>query len=325
VKRAAKGDGYGNVFLEEVPVPSIRETEVLVKTHTTLISRGSEILRRYRNTGPVDASTMGYSVAGTVEEVGAKARDAGYAPGDRVFAMAPHAEYVAVDSNPDNNRLLKVPADMPWERIPYLSLVRGGVAWAIASRATPQDTVVVLGQGLVGNLLMQAHRARGVARMITVDTLAPRVALSQKLGADETIDAGQVDAVAEVRRLTGGKGADVVVDCVGGAPGVRSFEQALDMVKDDGIIHLIGLYQGQPLQLDANKIQRKLLIGGYHLSETWPELSALSLELMTSGKVQVDPLTTHRFPASQAAEAFALLDQRIDQAFGVLLDWSHGV
>ena len=73
--------------------------------------------------------------------------------------------------------------------------------------------------------------------------------------------------MAEVRRLTGGRGADVVVDCVGGPPGVESFAGALEMVGADGIVHLIGLYHGAPLALDAARIKRKLLIGGYHLDE----------------------------------------------------------
>src|SRR5919198_790647 len=71
MRRLAKHEGYGNVLFEEVPVPSIAANQVLVKTHTSLISRGSEILARYRKDGPVDPAIMGYSVAGTIAEVGA--------------------------------------------------------------------------------------------------------------------------------------------------------------------------------------------------------------------------------------------------------------
>src|SRR5207245_1512956 len=93
MRRLAKHEGYGNVLFEEVPVPSITANQVLVKTHTSLISRGSEILARYRKDGPVNASSMGYSVAGTIAEAGASALAAGYEPGDRVFVSTPHAEY----------------------------------------------------------------------------------------------------------------------------------------------------------------------------------------------------------------------------------------
>ncbi|MBI3971416.1 MAG: zinc-binding dehydrogenase [Chloroflexi bacterium] len=320
MKRLAKGDGYGNVYLEEVPVPSITAQQVLVKTHTSLISRGSEILARYRKDGPVDPGAMGYSVAGTVTEAGREARAAGLGPGDRVFVSAPHAEYVVGEVG-DEARLLKVPDTMTWHEIPFLALARGGVAWAIASDARPDDTVVVLGQGLVGNLVMQAHRCRGAGRVVAVDMLDIRVRIARECGADEVVHAGQGDPVSEVKRLTGGRGADVVVDCVGGPPGVQSFQHALEMVKTFGTIHLIALYHGQPLLLDSGKIQRKKLIGGYYLTEPLGPLSVRAAELIAGGQMRVEPLITHRFPAAQAAEAFALLDQHIDQALGVLLEW----
>ena len=182
--------------------------------------------------------------------------------------------------------------------------------------------MVVLGQGLVGNLVMQAHRARGVGRVIAVDPLDLRVRCARAAGADVVVHAGEVDAVAEVRRLTGGAGADVVVDCVGGPPGVQSFQDALAMVKGDGIVHLIGLYHGQPLALDASKIQRKMLIGGYHVFDPPRELSKRAAALIAGGQLQVDLLVTHRFPAFRAPEAFELLDAHTDEALGVLLEWA---
>jgi threonine dehydrogenase-like Zn-dependent dehydrogenase len=320
MRRLAKHAGYGNVLFEEVPVPSIAANQVLVKTHTSLISRGSEILARYRRDGPVDPAIMGYSVAGTITAAGDGTRAAGYAPGDRVFVSAPHAEYTVGEIG-DDARLLKVSADLTWEQIPFIALARGGVPWAIASDAKPTDTVVVLGQGLVGNLVMQAHRARGVGRIITVDALDLRVRVSRECGADVVVHAEEVDPVAEVKRLTGGTGADVVVDCVGGPPGIQSFQQALEMVKTFGTVHLIALYHGQPLPLDAGKIQRKKLLGGYYLTEPLGPLSVRAADLIAAGRIQVDPMITHRFPAEQAPKAFALLDQRPDQALAVLLEW----
>jgi NADPH:quinone reductase-like Zn-dependent oxidoreductase len=111
MRRLAKGEGYGNVFLEAVPVPAIAAGQVLVKTHTSLISRGSEILRRYRMEGTVDPKIMGYAVAGTVVEAGEDARRAGFVPGTRVYASAPHAEYAVLDAA-DAVRLLAVPETM---------------------------------------------------------------------------------------------------------------------------------------------------------------------------------------------------------------------
>ena len=320
MRRLVKREGYGNFLFEEASVPIPEPNQVLVRTHTSLISRGSEILARYRKEEAVSPSIMGYSVAGTVERSGAEALAAGLRPGDRVFVSAPHAEYV-VSAVGDEARLIKVPDSMPWSHVPFIALARGGVAWAIASDAKPEDTVVVLGQGLVGNLVMQAHRARGAARVIAVDSLDLRARISGECGADVVIHGGQTDPVAEVKRLTDGKGADVVVDCVGGPPGLQSFKHAQDMVKTFGTIHLVALYHGQPLALDSSKIQRKKLIGGYYLTEPLGPLSVRAAEHIASGRIKVEPMITHRFAAEKAPEAFAFLDQHPEEALGILLEW----
>ena len=319
MKRLVKGEGYGNTFFEEVPMPQITDQQVLIKTHTSLISRGSEILARYRKETVVDPNRMGYSVAGTVVDAGRDAQAEGYAPGDRVCVMAPHAEYV-VGTIGDTSRLHHVPDALTWQQIPFIVLARGGLAWAIASEAKPTDTVVVLGLGLVGNLVMQAHRTRGVKRLIGVDPLDIRVRIARECGADVVVHSGEVDPVAEVRRLTDGEGADVVVDCVGGPPGVQSFQQALELVRPLGTLHLVALNQG-PLTFVSNQLQRRKLIGGYYLTEPLGPLNALAVELIASGGIKVEPMITHTFPGERAPEAFALLDEHIDQALGVLLEW----
>ena len=92
MRRIGKLAGVGNIVVEEAPRPSPGEREVLVRMVSSLISRGSEIGRRYLREEAIDPAIMGYSVAGVVEEVGAAVTE--YRPGDRVCAVAPHAEYV---------------------------------------------------------------------------------------------------------------------------------------------------------------------------------------------------------------------------------------
>src|SRR5262245_51389760 len=91
--RVAKPEGFGNIILEEVPVPVCGPRDVLVKNQVSLISRGSEVLRRYMHEEAIDPAIMGYSVGGVVEAVGEEAA-ARFQPGDRVAAVAPHAQYV---------------------------------------------------------------------------------------------------------------------------------------------------------------------------------------------------------------------------------------
>ena len=147
-----------------------------------------------------------------------------------------------------------------------------------------------------------------------------RLRIAQEVGAPEVVNAGKEDPVAAVRRLTGG-GATIVMDCVGGRAGLRSFVQAQDMVADGGLIQLIGLYHEQPLDLDASKIMGKRLIGSYPPSTDRAEIGQEAMAALAAGEVRVEPLITHRFEGRQAKEAFDLLHEHMDQALGVLLTW----
>lgn len=319
--RIAKPEGFGNVILEEVPIPDCGPRDVLVRNRTSLISRGSEILRRYMHEEAIDPAIMGYSVGGVVEAVGEEAADR-FQPGDRVAVVAPHAQFVLQDIDAmEGTRIWPVPSDISFEQAAFLPLALGGVMWAGAPSIGPSDTVVVLGQGLVGNLVMQGVRQHQPAQLITVDTIASRCQLSQQLGANTVINGSEEDPVAVVREFTNGQGATVVIDCVGGKPGLTSFAQAQEMVADGGTLHLIGLYHGAPLPLDASKIQRKRLIGGYYGTANRTEMLPKTIALLQTGAIQIEPLISHRFPYKDAKAAYDLLYARLSEAMGVLLEW----
>lgn len=309
--RVTKPEGFGNIVLEEAPMPVCGPRDVLVKNQVSLISRGSEVLRRYMHEEAIDPAIMGYSVGGVVEAVGAEAA-ARFQPGDRVVAVAPHAQYVRLSIDAmEGTAVWPIPADLSFEQAAFLPLVTGGVTWAQAPGIRPGDTVVVLGQGLVGNLVMQAARQHLLARLIVVDVIEARCRLAQRLGAQVAINAVQEDPVARVHTLTNGQGAEIVFDCVGGQAGRTSFAQAQEMVGDGGT-----------LALDAGKIQRKRLIGGYYRVESRPVMLARSIELLQAGRIQIEPLISHRFPYTEAKAAYDLLYDRLGEAMGVLLVWS---
>jgi L-iditol 2-dehydrogenase len=319
--RVAKPEGFGNIILEESPIPECGPRDVLVKNKVSLISRGSEVLRRYMHTEAIDPGIMGYSVAGVVEAVGAEAA-ARFQPGDRVTVVAPHAQYVLQDIDAmEGTRIWPIPDELTFEQAAFLPLCTGGVTWAAIPGIQPADTVVVMGQGLVGNLVMQAARRYPLRQLVVVDAIAARCQLSLTLGADVAIHAAGEDPVTRVQGLTGGEGAGVVFECVGGKPGVQSFAQAQEMLRDGGTLHLIGLYHGEALPLDAGKIQRKRLIGGYYGAESRTVMLPKAIELLQQGSMSVEPLISHRFPFQQAKAAYDLLYDRLSEAMGVLLIW----
>jgi threonine dehydrogenase-like Zn-dependent dehydrogenase len=319
MKRVVKLEGRGNIAVEEVDIPHTGKIGALVKVRKSLISRGSELFARYVMKDAVDPERMGYSDAGAVAAVGEDVTDV--AVGDRVVAVAPHAEFVVRTPGNPEAKIIPITDDICFEEATFIPLLTSSVAWAQSACIRKDDTVVVVGQGLVGNLVMQVTKDYSPKRVITVDALKMRCELSKKLGADDVINCSQADPVQAVRELTGGKGADVVMECVGGNAGIRSFEQAQDMVKAGGILHLISLYQNGPLPLYSGKIMNKRLLAGILISEPRSQTARRAIEHLQDGRVRVKELITHRFPLTEAKKAFDLLYEHPERAMGVVFDY----
>jgi len=319
MKRVVKLEGKGNIAIEEVEIPSVAGNEVLVKVKKSLISRGSELFARYVMPGVVDPERMGYSDAGVVAAVGEDVRDVSV--GDRVVAVAPHAEYVVRVPGTLDARIIPLPDDVSFEEATFLPLLTSSVAWTQTADIKEGDTVVILGQGLVGSLVMQVAKDYRPGRIIAIDALDLRCEFAERLGADLVINCSKADPVQAVRRLTDGKGADIVIECVGGDAGVKSFEQAQDMVKAQGTIHLISLYQGGPLPLHSGKIMNKRLLAGILTSEPRSHLAQRAIKHIQDGRVRVKEMITHRFPLTEAKKAFDLLYEQPEDALGVIFDY----
>ena len=317
--QVTKPEGFGNIQLEEVPMPEINARQIRVETDSTLISRGSELFRRYIREDAVPPSIMGYSLTGIVDAVGAEVT--GYRVAERVMVVAPHAQYVVAEPNATDGRIVPLFDDVSFEAGTFLPLATSAVAWSDSSGVKAGDTIVVLGQGLVGSLMMQVLRGYNPERIITVDALPLRCELSTQLGADVSINANEIDPVEEVRRLTDGKGADLVIDCVGGYAGVKSFEQAQDMTRQFGTIQLIALYQQAPLPLHSSKMMSKRLVAGILTDEPRSQIAVRALEKIQNGEIRASEMITHRFHYTEAKAAFDLLWNTPGDALGVLIKW----
>ena len=326
MKRLEKLAGVGNVQMVEVDRPSTGPQDALVKINRSLISRGSELFARYVKEEAVSPEIMGYSDAGEVVDVGAEVADV--ESGDRVMVQAPHAQYVVRAAAAAGDPVFVLPDGLSYERATFLPLANGGVAWSQATPIHPGATVVVLGQGLVGNLYAQAVRACNPGKVIVVDATELRCRIAADCGADTVLNAATVDTIAAVREQTDGRGADVVVECVGGNAGIKSFEQAQQMLRQGGVIHLISKYQagdGVPgsglLPLDSGIMQTSQIVFGYwnapeprsHLKDT--------ARMLLDNTIDVEPLITHRLPWEQTAEAYHMLFNSPEEALGVIIEW----
>ena len=319
MKQLEKLDGFGNVKMIEVDRPEPGTGQLLVRVNRSLISRGSELFRRYVLEEAVSPDIMGYSDAGEVVEVGP---DTDWFPvGQRVMVNAPHAQYVLANTSGRRKLAFPLPDAMTFEMATFLPLTTSSVMWMRSSPIEPGQTAVILGQGIVGCLCAQIIRERNPGRVIVVDAQTLRCEIAGKLGPDEVINVSETDSVAEVKRLTDGKGADLVVECVGGNAGIQSFEQAQRMLAPGGAIHLIAKYQGGPLPLEGDSFMNKQLVAGIRIDQPRETCMAEAADMLIDGRVKVSDLITHRLPWEETPNAYHLLYEKPGEALGVILEW----
>lgn len=276
---------------------------------------------------------IGHEIAGEVVESGVD----GWAAGDRVQVIAavpcgvcgdcvrgrptvcPNQTSVGYHYDGGFAEYLVVPSAVL--AVDGLNRVPDGVSFAEASIAEPLacvlngqelagvgpgDDVVVVGAGPIGCLHVRLARSRGARRVFLVDLNRARLDLSAALIApDATICGSEVDTVDAVRKLTDGRGADVVVTAAASGP---AQEDAVQMSARSGRISLFGgLPKTAPtITLDSNLVHyRELTIVGANGSS--PAHNKRALDLIASGEVPVLDLVTHRLPLSRVLEAIGLV------------------
>jgi predicted dehydrogenase/threonine dehydrogenase-like Zn-dependent dehydrogenase len=267
-------------------------------------------------------SPLGYSCAGEVIAVGSEV--VGIQVGDRVACAgaehAHHAELVCVPQN----LVVPIPEGVPYEDAAFTTV--GAIALHGVRQAAVQlgDTVVVIGLGLVGLLTVQLLKASG-ARVFGIDVNPARCELAMRLGADR-VALRSDDVVGLVRDFTHGYGADVVMLTAGGSTN-DPIELAGELARDRGKVVVVGLLKMDvPQRLYYEKELTVLLSRSYGPGRydpvyeemgvdypigyvRWTERENMRefLRLLAEGKVQVEPLITHRYPIDRAAEAYNLL------------------
>ncbi len=158
------------------------------------------------------------------------------------------------------------------------------------------DTVAIFGQGSMGLECLQVARLTGAGKVIAIDVRDEALAVSKELGADHTINARSCDAVATIRELTGGIGADVVFECAGGSPkqglaGHQTLDQAIDAVRSGGKVVGVSWF-GAPINLNVDLLRER------SLRYVFPDISTQghlehTVRLVASGRVRLGPTITH--------------------------------
>ena len=313
--------GPDKMELVDVPKPAPGPKQALVK----IAASGVNFIDVYFRTGLYKAElpiTLGNEGAGTVESVGPDVTEV--APGDRVaYAMArgSYAEYAVVPSA----QLVKIPAGVDFQQA-AAAMLQGMTAHYLTHSTYPLksgDTCLVhAAAGGVGLLLVQMARRIGARVFGTVSTEA-KAQLARGAGAQEIILYTEQDFETEVRRLTGGRGVDVVYDSVG----ATTFAKSLGCLRPRGLLALFGQSSGPVPPFDPN-----ILNGKGSLFLTRPSLAHHCLtrdELLwragdvlgwvASGDLKLR--VEHAYPLAQAADAHRDLESRRTSGKLLLLAW----
>src|SRR6266850_1575357 len=232
--------------------------------------------------------------------------------------MPPYGEFIFGHEYAVNhvNTLYRIPEGVSYEEATVV-MTSGSPLFGLenAGGYFAGETVAVLGPGPIGLMAIQLVKALGATRVILTGTRASRLAMGRQLGADVLVNSRETDPVAAVTEATGGKGADLVIDCAGGD---ETFDQSLKMVKSGGKVLLVAFYHG-PVTADVSHAVRRNITIYTERGEGGTSVGR-ALALLAAGRLTAKPLITHQFPLARVHEAFEVLEKRIGDPLKVVLN-----
>jgi len=317
---------YSNsrVEVEEQPLPSVGAGDILIKVRACGIC-GSDIMEWYRITrAPL---VLGHELTGEVVETGRDITQ--FKRGDRVFAthhvpcnacrycLAGHetacsvfqtennfdpggfSEYLLVTGRSIDTGTLILPDEMSYEAGTFIEPLGTAVRAMRAVAIEPGDSVLVLGSGIIGLLMIQLARALGAGRVMATDMLENRLAAAERFGAEHVVHAGE-DVPASVKGVNG-RPADKVIICAGSPAACR---QALASVDRGGTVLFFAVPRpGEELAIDFNDFWRQdiTLKTCYGAA---PRDNLQAMELIRAGNIDVSQMITHRFGLEAIGRGF---------------------
>jgi L-iditol 2-dehydrogenase len=330
---AAVYRGESMVNVEEIPTPAIGRGEILIRVEACGICHTDLKKIEYNLLAP--PRVYGHETAGVVAAAGAGVTR--FRPGDRVvafhhipclecfycrhklYAQCPvykkvgitagfepagggFAQYVRVMDWIVERGVEKIPDGISFERATLVEPLNTCLKAVVQCDPQPKDFVLVMGQGPIG-LMFTMLVNRASARIGATDTMAERLEIAQRCGAEFAWNPLEIDVPAEVKRLTGGRGADIVI-VAASAKGIVN--QAIASSRPGARI-LLFAQTSSTEQIEASGadicVGERTLFGCYSASV---DLQAESAHLVFSGELPVEELISHRFPLVKIRSGFHL-------------------
>jgi L-iditol 2-dehydrogenase len=325
--RAVYMHGTNEMVWKDVPVPVVKENEVLVKVDAVGIC-GSDV--HYYQHGRIGNFVvegdfiLGHECAGEVVEIGTGVTK--LAVGDRValepgktcgkcefckeglYNLCPDVEFFATPPyHGVFTNYVTHPEDMCFKLPENVSNVEGALVepLAVGLHATDQggvklgDTVVIYGSGCIGLVTLLASKAKGASKIIVVDVLENRLKTALRLGATHVINPKEVDVIKTVEAITEGKGAHVVIDTAAAEVTVK---QTVDVLRAGGTIVLVGMTVKDEVPFNFMKLMGKE--GTFKTIFRYRNLYPVAINAIASGAINVKDIVSHEFDFENTKEAF---------------------
>ncbi|HDN05535.1 MAG TPA: alcohol dehydrogenase [Candidatus Bathyarchaeota archaeon] len=328
--KAAMLYGVKDLRIEDVEIPKVGLGEVLVKVKAaTTCGTDLKIFRRGYVEKVIKLPTVfGHEWAGEVVEVGEglewpkkgmRIRAGNSAPclhctmcqkgkynlcENMIWLWGAYAEYIKVPARMVLVNMQEIPQHVSYEEAAITEPLACVLHGAEEANIKPGDTVTIIGAGPIGLLHLLTAKKFGAGRVISIDLVEDRLNFAERLGADETVNAGKEDVVERVRELTGGYGSDVVIEAIG-LP--STWEQALKLVRKGGtVLEFGGCPPGTEIKVNTEKLHYGELTvrGAFHAT---PLHFRKALNLIASRTVDVRPLITRKMKLENIREAFDIL------------------
>jgi len=328
--KAAMLYGVKDLRIEDVETPKVGAGEVLVRVKAaTTCGTDLKIFQRGYVEKVIKLPTVfGHEWAGEVVEVGEglewprkgmRVRAGNSAPCLRcvmcgkgkynlcenmIWLWGAYAEYIKVPAHMVRVNMQEIPPHISYEEAAItepLACVLHGVEEA---RVKLGDSVAIIGAGPIGLLHLLTVKKMGAEKVIMVDVVEERLEFAEKLGADATVNAGRENVEERIRGLTGGYGADVVIEAIGKP---ETWEQALKLVRKGGtVLEFGGCPPGTEIRVNAEQLHygETTVLGTFHAT---PLHFRKALNLIASKTIDVAPLITRKMPLERVKEAFEIL------------------
>jgi len=325
--KAAVYYNNNDIRIEDMPVPSIGKGEILVKVHSSGIC-GSDVMEWYRiKKAPL---VLGHEITGEIIRVGEGVER--YKVGDRVFVShhvpcneckycrdghhtvcdmlrntnfypGGFAEYIRVPRVNVERGVYLLPDEISYDEGVFIEPLACVIRGHRLARFREKGSYLILGSGITGCLHILLARLNGASRVIAADISRFRMEMAKKVGADEVIFS-DTDLQECLLRANGGKPVDNVITCTGNKGAI---ERALMCVDRAGrVLFFAPTDPGVKISIPFNELWREEVTLSSSYGAVEKEILD-AIEILRTGRIDVNPLITHRLPIEQTGAGFKLV------------------